>query len=87
MAFTRRQFLSHTGRTAAAASFGAFGGLMQASTALARGRRNPSYRPLVQSQPDMLLPRGFSYVKGGEAFSPMRDGDPTPPRTTPWACS
>lgn len=27
----------------------------------------------------MMLPRGFSYAKGGEAFTPMRDGHPTPP--------
>ena len=79
MTFTRRQLLSRTTGTAAFASFGAFGGLTQASMALARGRRDPGYGPLVQSQPDMMLPRGFSYVKGGEAFSPMRDGNPTPP--------
>lgn len=76
MTIDRRQFLS---RTAALTSFGAFGGLTQVGSALARGRPGAGYGPLVQTQPDMLLPRGFVYVKGGEAFSQMRDGDATPP--------
>ncbi|MGE3888810.1 MAG: endonuclease/exonuclease/phosphatase family protein [Vicinamibacterales bacterium] len=33
----------------------------------------------VAQQPDMMLPKGFWYAKGGEAFSPMSDGTPAPP--------
>src|SRR5262245_13455619 len=75
MAVDRRRFLAHT--SAAFASFGAFAGLTRA--ALAHGRRNPGYGPLVQTQPDMLLPKGFVYTKGGVADSLMRDGSRTPP--------
>lgn len=73
---TRRSVLA---RSLTAAGLGAFAGLTRTGQALATGRRSPGYGPLVQTQPDMLLPRGFRYTKGGEAFAPMSDGNPTPP--------
>lgn len=73
---TRRQLLAGSALT----TLGAFAGLVRADRALAHDRRwRVGYGPLVQQQPDMKLPRGFRYVKGGAAFTPMRDGSPTPP--------
>lgn len=78
MSFSRRQFLSHAASTTALASFGPYAALTKASSGDGYHRRNRWYGPLVQQQPDMKLPPEFFYVKGGEAFSPMRDGQPTP---------
>jgi secreted PhoX family phosphatase len=72
---TRRTLLTRTSTVLAA---GAFGGLAKAHSP-DKPRPGRGYGPLVQRQPDMKLPRDFSYVKGGQAFSPMRDGSPTPP--------
>jgi uncharacterized protein len=77
MTLSRRHFLARAGG-AALASVGPFGALLHADRGK-RPRRSRGYGPLLQQQPDMMLPRGFSYAKGGEAFSSMRDGHPTPP--------
>jgi secreted PhoX family phosphatase len=79
MRSSRREFLTRGAGAAMLASFGAFSGLTRTNAAFALGRRSGDYGPLVQVQPDMKLPRGFQYTKGGEAFSIMRDGFPTPP--------
>lgn len=72
---TRRHLLAGTSTVLAAT---AFGGLAKAHSRH-KPRPGRGYGPLVQRQPDMKLPRDFYYVKGGEASSPMRDGNPTPP--------
>jgi uncharacterized protein len=77
MAFSRRRFLSQATGAAALASIGPFAGLAQAA-ASGRPRGHSGYGPLMQGQPDMMLPRDFRYAKGGAAFSAMRDGQPTP---------
>jgi secreted PhoX family phosphatase len=77
MKLSRRNFLATTGAVALA-SVGPFEALLRADNGW-HPRRSRGYGPLVPQQPDMMLPRGFWYAKGGEAFSPMRDGYPTPP--------
>lgn len=77
MRLSRRSLLTVAG-SAALASVGPFQALLRADHGW-QPRRSKGYGPLLAQQPDMMLPRGFRYAKGGAAFSPMSDGTPTPP--------
>jgi secreted PhoX family phosphatase len=76
MKLTRRRLLTDS---TTLATFGVFASLARADRAVADWRRPSGYGPLLRNQPDMMLPAGFRYLKGGEALTPMSDGNPTPP--------
>ncbi|MBB6091275.1 hypothetical protein HNQ60_000121 [Povalibacter uvarum] len=76
MTISRRSMIS--GSAAVLGGLGPFSGLALAGKPHDRPVRR-GYGQLLTSQPDMALPRGFTYVKGGVAGSAMRDGTATPP--------
>src|SRR5262245_5130031 len=75
MGLSRRGLLA---QSAAIATVAAFAGFARAGQPRTYGSARAGYGRLIQRQPDMRLPRGFAYVKGGAAETPMRDGGSTP---------